>query len=267
MRNRETPIVLSVLVIEDLAMVLYLPVVTAVLFGDSPIRIVITVAVSLAAVAAILTVEYFYGDRINAMLLSNSRETMLLTLLGITLVIAGLAERIHVSAAVGAFLVGVVLSGEVVSHARDLLLPLRHLFAASFFVFFGLQVDPRLIPGVAGTAVALAMVTALTKIGTGWFAARTQKLDGRARFSAGAALIARGEFSIVIAELGVMNEPGLGALAAAYVILLAITGGLLYHFDHAIINLVKHRRVKHRRVKHRRVKHRRVKHRRVKHRR
>ncbi|MDE0699165.1 MAG: cation:proton antiporter [Acidimicrobiaceae bacterium] len=233
-QNRETPVVLSVLVIEDLAMVLYLPVVTAVLFGDSASTTVITVVISLAAVTAILTVEYFYGDRINSLILSNSREVLLLTLLGATLAIAGLAERIHLSAAVGAFLVGVVLSGEVVSHARDLLLPLRHLFAASFFVFFGLQVDPGIIPDVALLAAALAVLTAVTKVGTGWFAARSKKLDTSERFRAGSALIARGEFSIVIAELGVGREPDLGALSAAYVILLAVTGGLLYHFDNAL---------------------------------
>ena len=237
--NGETRVVLTMLVIEDLAMVLYLPVVTAVLIGGSPGRIAVTIAVSLAAVAAIMTVEYFYGERINTLILSDSREAMLLTLLGATLVFAGLAERIHLSAAVGAFLVGVFLSGDVVSHARDLLLPLRHLFAASFFVFFGLQVDPGLIPAVAGIAAALAAVTALTKIGAGWFAAR--RLDGQARFRAGAALVARGEFSIVIAELGVAREPDLGAFAAAYVILLAVVGGFLYHFDSAVTGMFRRR--------------------------
>ena len=240
--NRETRVVLTVLVIEDLAMVLYLPVVTAVLIGGSPGRIAVTIAISLATVAAIMTVEYFYGERINTLILSDSREAMLLTLLGATLVFAGLAERIHLSAAVGAFLVGVFLSGDVVSHARDLLLPLRHLFAASFFVFFGLQVDPGLIPAVAGIAAALAAVTALTKVGAGWFAARTRKLDGQARFRAGAALVARGEFSIVIAELGVAREPDLGALAATYVIGLAVAGGLLYHFDSVVTGLFRQRR-------------------------
>lgn len=235
--NRETPVVLTILVIEDLAMVLYLPVVTAVLIGGSPGQIAVTIAISLAAVAAILAVEYFYGEKINSLILSDSREAMLLTLLGATLVFAGLAERIHLSAAVGAFLVGVFLSGDIVSHARDLLLPLRHLFAASFFVFFGLQVDPGLIPAVAGLAAALAVVTVLTKIGAGWFAARAKKLDGQARFRAGAALIARGEFSIVIAELGVGREPDLGALAATYVILLAVVGGLIYHFDSPVFGL------------------------------
>ncbi len=51
-----------------------------------------------------------------------------------------------------------------------------------------------------------------------------------------------GEFSIVIAELGVAREPDLGALAATYVILLAVAGGLLYHFDSVLTGLFRRRR-------------------------
>ena len=54
----------------------------------------------------------------------------------------GLAERFHVSAAVGAFLVGLVLSGHVAEQGRALLEPLRDVFAGIFFVFFGLSIDP-----------------------------------------------------------------------------------------------------------------------------
>jgi len=137
--NHETSVVLSVLVIEDLAMVLYLPIVSGVLFGGSALSTVITVAISLAAVLGVLGVAYLLGDRLSAIALSQSSEALLLTLLGGTLLVAGLAGRLGVSTAVGAFVVGVALSGDIVSHARGLLLPLRNLFAAVFFVFFGLK--------------------------------------------------------------------------------------------------------------------------------
>src|SRR3712207_8027792 len=54
---------------------------------------------------------------------------------------------------------------------RELLGPLRDLFAATFFIFFTLQVDPSSIPGVLGPALLLATVTAATKLATGWWAA------------------------------------------------------------------------------------------------
>ena len=201
--NHETPVVLSVLVIEDLAMVLYLPIVSGVLFGGSVVSTTVTVAVSLAAVSAVLGIAYVLGDRLSAIALSQSSEALLLTLLGVTLLGAGIAGRLNLSTAVGAFVVGVALSGDIVSHARGLLLPLRNLFAAVFFVFFGLQVDTGLIPGVAAVAAAIAVVSVVAKIATGWIAAGRAGIGTPGRLRAGAALVAHGEFSIVIAKLGI----------------------------------------------------------------
>ncbi len=233
--NHETPVILSVLVIEDLAMVLYLPIVSGVLFGGSALSTVVAVVISSVAVVLILVVAYYFGDRLSSLALSSSSEALLLTLLGATLLVAGLAERLNLSAAVGAFVVGVALSGELVSHARGLLLPLRNLFAAVFFVFFGLQVDPGLIPDVALVAAALGAITIVTKLSTGWFAGGWVGLGGPGRVRTGAALVARGEFSIVIAELGVAREPDLGALAATYVIVCAVVGALLYQFGDQVV--------------------------------
>ena len=240
--NHETSVVLSVLVIEDLAMVLYLPIVTGVLFGGSVLSTVVTVAVSLGAVLAILGVAYVLGDRLSDMALSHSSEALLLTLLGVTLLVAGIAGRLNLSTAVGAFVVGVALSGDIVSHARGLLLPLRNLFAAVFFVFFGLQVDIGLIPGVAAAAAVIAAVSAITKIATGWIAAGRVGIGTPGRLRAGAALIAHGEFSIVIAELGIGREGDLGALAATYVIILTLVGALLYQFSDTITFAAQNRR-------------------------
>ena len=85
------------------------------------------------------------------------------------------------SAAVGAFLVGIALSGPVAHHAAQLLAPLRDLFAAVFFVFFGLHTDPAEIPPVLLPALALAVVTMATKIVTGYVAARRAGIAVRGR--------------------------------------------------------------------------------------
>lgn len=241
--NRETPTVLTLLVIEDLVMVLYLPIVASLLFGGSATGTVITVAVAAAAAVALLLTAVRYGERLSSLVFSGSSEVLLLSLFGITLAVAGLAERIQLSAAVGAFLVGVALSGEAASVGRALLLPLRNLFAAVFFVFFGLQVDPSLIPDVALLAGGLALVTAVTKVVTGWWAAKQAGIARRGRLRAGSALIARGEFSIVIATLGVGLEPGLGALSATYVIFLAILGPIVTRLSDPIAELPGIRRI------------------------
>jgi CPA2 family monovalent cation:H+ antiporter-2 len=161
---------------------------------------------------------------------------------GLILLVAGIAQRLQVSAAIGAFLVGIALSGPVAERARELLSPLRDLFAAVFFVFFGLQVDPRNIPEVALPALALALITALTKLATGWWAARRIGVATRGRWRAGAALVARGEFSIVIAGLGAGTvEPRLRPLAAAYVLCMVMLGPILARVIEPLVAAVSRR--------------------------
>src|SRR6266545_3175370 len=152
--NRETPVVLSLLVFEDLMMAVYLPILTALLAGAGLLIGSITLAIS-----------------------------------AVTLLVAGLAQQLQVSAAVGAFLVGIALSGPLAHTARELLSPLRDLFAAA-------------------------------RLGT-------TSITGRLR--AGCALTPRGEFTIVIAGLAVAAgiNPRLGPLAAAYVLILAVAGPLV----------------------------------------
>ena len=117
----------------------------------------------------------------------------LLTVLGITLVVSGLTERLHVSAAVGAFLVGISLSGHAAHRARELLTPLRDLFAGVFFVFFGLQTDPGDLPGRGAVPVlALAVVTGFTKLYVARWAGRRQGISRRGSRRAGALLLATG---------------------------------------------------------------------------
>lgn len=231
--NRETPAVLSVLVTEDLAMVVYLPLVGALLVGGGALAAVGSLAVAAAAAAVTLVVALRYGDRIARLLEHSSQEVLLLSALGLVLLVAGAAERLQVSAAVGAFLVGIALSGEVAHRTRELLTPLRDFAAALFFLFFGLSIDVAALDSVVVPIVMLALLTALTKLVTGWWAARRAGIARAGRARAGAALIARGEFSIVIAGLGVGAglEPRIGALAAGYVLVLALVGPVVMRFD------------------------------------
>ncbi|MFC8847099.1 MULTISPECIES: cation:proton antiporter [unclassified Micromonospora] len=228
--NRETPVVLSVLVIEDLAMALYLPLLTAVLAGSGLLRGGVTLGVAVGTVVLVLVVAIRYGHLISSALSAKDPEALLLGVLGLTLLVAGIAAKLQVSAAVGAFLVGIALSGPVAHHATEMLSPLRDLFAAVFFVFFGLVTDPRDIPPVLLPALALAVVTMGTKTLTGYLAARRVGIKEPGRWRAGLALVPRGEFSIVIAGLAVAAgsvEPRLAALATAYVLITVVTGPML----------------------------------------
>lgn len=227
--NRETPTVLGVLVLEDLAMAVYLPILTAVLAASTVATLVGSVGIALGVLVLVLVVALRYGHQVSRLVAGDSgSEVLLLRVLGLALLVAGAAEGVHVSAAVGAFLLGIALSGEVAHRARPLLEPLRDLFAAVFFVFFGLSTDPRQLPGVLAPVAVLVVVGVLTKVATGWIAARRAGVGPAGRIRAGAVLVPRGEFSIVIAGLaGTAVDPRLAPTAAAYVLIMAVLGPLM----------------------------------------
>lgn len=234
--NRETPVVLSILVMEDLAMAVYLPMLAALLIGGVSLTGLATAILAVAGVVAFLVLSLHLDVGISRLLFSRSDEALLLTILGIAVLVAGVAEMVQISAAVGALLVGIALSGPAARGAQALLSPLRDFLAAIFFAFFGLSVDPGLIPRALAPALALAFVTGTTKFVTGWWGARRAGVGPRGRARAGATLIARGEFSIVIAGLAVASgvDADVGALAIAYVLVLAILGPLAAKFAEPI---------------------------------
>jgi CPA2 family monovalent cation:H+ antiporter-2 len=227
LNNPETPAVLSILVLEDLTMAVYLPLVAVLLAGGSPVRMVLSVSLALVTVLLVLGLAVCYGAPLSRVVAHQSDEIVLLTIFGAVLLVAGAAQRLQVSAAIGAFLVGIAVSGPMAEQTHRLLAPLRDLFAATFFFFFGLQIDPATLPSALPHAVLLGVITAGTKVLTGFWAARQTGVDRRGRLRAGMALVARGEFSIVIAGLGVGLEPQLGPLSAAYVLFLAVLGPIL----------------------------------------
>lgn len=227
--NRETPGIIAVLVLEDLAMALYLPVVAVVLAGRSSTEAVVAVVAAVGLVVAVFVAAHLWGAGLSRLVFSPSREATLFAVLGLTLLVAGIAEEVEVSAAVGAFLVGMAVSGPAQQAAHELLEPLRDLFAAAFFVFFALKIDPATIPSTLPLAGVLALLTGLTKVGTGWWGARRAGIGPRGRVRAGTTLVARGEFSIVVAGLGLAAgvEPELSRVTATYVLITAVTGPLL----------------------------------------
>jgi CPA2 family monovalent cation:H+ antiporter-2 len=237
MGNRETPAVLAVVVLEDLAMTLYLPIVAVIVANEAIGDAAVSITVALAATAVALVAALWYGHHLTRAVSARSDEALLLGVLGATLLVAGLAEELEVSAAIGAFLVGVALSGTVQQRASELIEPLRDLFAALFFVLFGFQVDVSSLPPVLLAAALLALVTGATKVVTGWYAAKQIGVGVRGRARAGAALIARGEFSIVIAGLAIGSalDEDLVPLSAAYVLLLAIAGPVLTRYADRLV--------------------------------
>lgn len=222
--NRETSAVLSILVIEDFAMALYLPVLAVIASGGTWVEAISGVLIAVVCVAAAFLVSHRWGHHVNRWLAHPDSEQLMLRVLGSTLVVAALAEFVDVSAAVGAFLIGLTLTGDAAERTRTVLAPLRDLFAAAFFLAIGFAVSPADLLPVLPAALALAGAGIATKFATGWLAARRDGAARRGRIRAGTVLIARGEFSVVIVSLAGTASTALGPLVTAYVLILATTG-------------------------------------------
>jgi CPA2 family monovalent cation:H+ antiporter-2 len=228
--NRETPAVLAVLVLEDFAMAAYLPLFAVLASGGTWYLAVGGMVVAVVAFWVAFAASYRWGHHVGRLVGHPDSEQLLLRVLGITLIVAALAEHVHASAAVGAFLVGLTLTGDTADRARKVLGPLRDLFAAVFFLGIGVSVDPQHLLPMLPVALALAAVTSATKVVTGVFAARRDGVARRGQLRAGTTLIARGEFSLIIIGLAGSSIPGVAALATTYVFVVAIAGPVLTRF-------------------------------------
>lgn len=227
--NRETPTIISILVMEDLAMAFYLPVLAAVAVGATIAQGFVSVGIAVGLVLFVLILTYHFGNKLSRVFNANHGESLLLGVSGLAILVAGIATEVQVSSAVGAFLVGIALSGQVAANAEKILSPMRDFFAAIFFLFFGLQTDPTEIPAVFLPALALAVVTMATKFATGYLAARRAGIARPGRWRAGLALTPRGEFSIIIAGLAVASgvDPRIASFAATYMLITVIAGPVL----------------------------------------
>ena len=237
--NRETPAILSVLVLEDLAMAVYLPILLVVLAGGGPVQAIGGVALAVVAVALALLAATRASRRIGVLLSHEQDEQVMLRVLGVTMLVAAATHMLGASAAVGAFLVGIAIPGALAERARAILGPQRDLFAAIFFVAFGLSTDPRDLLPALPWAIGLAIAGLLTKLATGWYAAGRDGVRSRGRLRAGFTLAPRGEFSIVIAGLAAAaGHEQVRVVATAYVLVLAVLGPVLAKFSDAIAERV-----------------------------
>lgn len=222
---------ISVLVIEDLFLAVYLPILSAVIASVALVTGLISISVALLIAGGALLLAARGLHIPHAPNIMGDSATLLLTVFGAALLASGLATYIGFSGAVAAFLVGLILTGDVAIVARVRLAPLRDLFAAIFFLFFGLQTDPRDIPQVLIPALILTVIGVATKWFTAWWAMKDEE-EERGVIRAAAVLIPRGEFSIVIAGLAASATfaKDLQSLTITYVILTTVSASILIRF-------------------------------------
>ena len=223
---------IAVIVIEDLVLAPYLPILSAITSAVAVATGLISISTALIITGAALIFSARGGHIPFTPVLFGDTATLLLGVIGAALLASGLASLVGFSGAVAAFLVGLLLTGDIAIVARVRLAPLRDLFASIFFLFFGLTTDPRDIVEVLVPALVLASLGIASKFITAWWCVRDVNEPHKVTRAA-ALLLARGEFSIVIAGLGASAAfaTDLQALTIGFVIITAFVASWILRVE------------------------------------
>lgn len=188
----------GILVVEDLLLAPYLPIVSASALGLSIWAGMGSLAVALAVTAVVFALAR--GRQVPGLrnLARSGSGALLLLVFGSALLVAGMANLSGFSGAIAAFLVGLLLTGEVAESLRHRFAPLREIFSAIFFLFFGLGIDYRSVIAVLPLALLFSTLGIVGKFALGWWVGR-DLTDRQSWKRIGAFLSARGEFSMIIA--------------------------------------------------------------------
>jgi CPA2 family monovalent cation:H+ antiporter-2 len=206
------------LIVEDLVIVIALVMLPMIVLPEGATvdagALALNVGWTLLKVAGFVVAMLFVGGRVLPWVLvriahTRSRELFTLGVLSIALGIAWIAYFLFHSFALGAFLAGLVLNGTPLGHnAAERSLPLRDAFAVLFFVSVGMLFDPTIlwreplsVLGVLGIVIVGKTLAALA-------ITKMFGLDRATGLTVGASLAQVGEFSFILAALGV----SLGAL-------------------------------------------------------
>jgi CPA2 family monovalent cation:H+ antiporter-2 len=226
----ETEYAVGISVLQDMVTALYLAVLAGLIHAGG---------LQIAEIFVVLgkTVGFFAGAFIAAiglrpllhrLLAHESIEVFLLFVLAFILVLAATAEWLGLSGAIGAFFAGFILpEKEFRGRVDRVIAPFRDLFAAIFFVSFGLLVDISNFGRVALLGPVLIVLAIAGKVATGWVIGWLFRLSQGASLRLGVTLIPRGEFSILLAGLAPTVSVPLLALTVITVLVLAIIGPLL----------------------------------------
>ena len=229
--NRETPLVLGVIVVEDVFLALYLAALSPLLgAGDSLPTTLLRLAGAFVFLLAMFTLARRGGRLVSRVVGGRDEELLTITFVGLAVLFAGTAEEIGVSDAIGAFLIGLAIgSTPARERVERLVRPLRDLFAAVFFLAFGLSLDPSTFGSVAIPVAVAVLLTLLANLVAGLVTARLRGLGTREGVNAAFLLLTRGEFALILATMAVTAglDDRIGPFAGLYVLVLAVVGPVL----------------------------------------
>jgi CPA2 family monovalent cation:H+ antiporter-2 len=241
--NPETEVILGIIMFEDVFLTFYLSIVSGIVLSGATSfgGVLKSAALSLAFILGLIFVGMKATPLLDRVLRISSNEVFLLVIFACLFLLAGFGETIHVAEAIGALLLGLILSEtEHSERIEHMIVPFRDFFGALFFFGFGLTIDPFGLGDAVWPALGAVALTIVGNVAAGMLAGRSAKLSAAASLNTGLTIISRGEFSIIMANLA--KAGGLGpviqSFAALYVLILAVLGPLLTKESERIYDLL-----------------------------
>jgi CPA2 family monovalent cation:H+ antiporter-2 len=231
--DEETDLVLAVLVFEDIAIAFVLAIAAGA--GASGADTLVLLAKALAFVLVTLAASRWLARPIDVVLDRMPREFFLLATFALVIGMAAVAELLGLSEAIGALMAGILLAETSVrTEIEERFFSFRDLFAALFFFVFGLTIDVEALGSVGWLVAAAVVLSVMGKLAAGYAAGRVGGFTPRQSLNAGSALVAHGEFTIIIAQVGAANvalaasvREDMVAFAGLYVLATATIGVIL----------------------------------------
>lgn len=229
--NPETPTILGVTVVEDVFIAFYLAVVGVVLAPETSVwMVVLRLVIAFSFVIAMFALARYGGPLLSKFIRTDSDELLTILFFGLLVLFGGIGDLLGVTDAIGAFLIGLVIGAtryrERIEH---LSIPLRDIFAAFFFVNFGLAMNISEFGSVIVPVLLAVLMTIGLNLLAGLLVAKITKLGPGSAVNMAFILHNRGEFALILAALamtaGLNNK--LVPFAGLYVVIMSIIGPIL----------------------------------------
>ncbi|EEI92654.1 transporter, CPA2 family [Sphingobacterium spiritivorum ATCC 33300] len=229
--NPETEVIMGMIMFDDLFIAMHISFLSGlILTGSSSFWTVAgTSLLALGFILVFLIVGRKLVPAIDKLLQVKSSELFILLIFALLFLVAGFSETIHVAEAIGALMAGLVLAdSQYIKKIEAMVLPYKDFFGAMFFFSFGLSIDMMSLGGAVMWAAIAAVVTIAGNLVSGYFASKFSGMKPRVSFDIGFTLSARGEFSIIMANIGKAGGllPVLQSFVVVYVLILSIVSPL-----------------------------------------
>lgn len=230
--NPETELILGIILFDDLFLAVFMSIMSGVLLGDtsSPLGVIVSVLISMGYMLLFFIIARKGPPILNRLLNITSNEVFIIVVFAVLFFVAGFSEKLHVAEAIGALLLGLALSETEHAHRiAQMVIPFRDFFGALFFFSFGLSIDPYSLLDAVWLALGAVLITIVSNYIAGLVSGKQAGLSVKSSTNIGLTIMARGEFTIIVAALGVSAglNPVLQPFSALYVLIMAVIGPII----------------------------------------